>query len=165
MGGVEKRGPVGMPLPNSDERSIGHQTLMKSKNTPPKFLSRVALQFVNRVLRSLCRRLAKPPCFSICKPTLHFFRVQGSVCLCVWSSPTWWLTVSTWTLCGRRLAPRRANEGYTAEPSVRARLVCSAYHRHPGRTANHPPQRLDSLTPDAHRAGATPPLPRQTSER
>jgi len=50
---VEKRGSVGVPLPNSDERSIGHQTLMKSKNTPPKFLSRVELQFVKRVSRAL----------------------------------------------------------------------------------------------------------------
>src|SRR3982074_955198 len=32
--------------------------------------------------------------------------------------------VSTWTCCGGRLAPRRANEGYTAEP-LRA-LVSSA---------------------------------------
>src|SRR5438105_4605392 len=42
--------------------------------------------------------------------------------------------VSTWTLCGGRLAPRRAHERYTAEPAACARLVCQAYHRHPGRT-------------------------------
>ena len=53
--------------------------------------------------------------------------------------PTAWGAVSTWTRCGERLAPRRANEGYTAEPSAHARLVCQAYHRHPGRTAPHAP--------------------------
>jgi len=47
--------------------------------------------------------------------------------------------VSTWTSCGGRLAPRRANEGYTAEPPALARLVCQAYHRRPGRTACRPP--------------------------
>ena len=39
-------------------------------------------------------------------------------------SPTLRQVVSTWTCCGGRLAPRRANEGYTAEP-LRA-LVSSA---------------------------------------
>ena len=43
-------------------------------------------------------------------------------------SPTLRQIVSTWTRCGGRLAPRRANEGYTAEPSALARLVCQAYH-------------------------------------
>src|SRR5712692_147288 len=38
--------------------------------------------------------------------------------------PTLRQVVSTWTCCGGRLAPRRANEGYTAEP-LRA-LVSSA---------------------------------------
>src|SRR6266581_6881600 len=47
--------------------------------------------------------------------------------------------ISTWTRCGERLLPRRANEGYTAEPSAYARLVCQAYHRHPGRMAPHAP--------------------------
>jgi len=47
--------------------------------------------------------------------------------------------VSTWTLCGGRLAPRRANERYTSEPAMLARLVCQAYHRHPGRTRLSPP--------------------------
>jgi hypothetical protein len=47
--------------------------------------------------------------------------------------------VSTWTLCGGRLAPRRANERYTSEPAVCARLVCQAYHRHPGCTRLSPP--------------------------
>jgi hypothetical protein len=46
---------------------------------------------------------------------------------------------TTWTRRGERQAPRRANEGYTAEPSVPARLVCTAYHRHPGRTVCRPP--------------------------
>ncbi len=41
--------------------------------------------------------------------------------------------------CGGRLAPRRANERYTAEPSALARLVCQAYHRCPGRTRLSPP--------------------------
>src|SRR5260221_10213637 len=68
------------------------------------------------------------------------------------SSPTLRQIVSTWTRCGGRLAPRRANEGYTAEPSALARLVCQAYHRRPGRTPCRP-QCLDSLTPDASRAG------------
>ena len=47
--------------------------------------------------------------------------------------------VSTWTLCGGRLVPRRANERYTAEPTGYARLGCQAYHRHPGRTRLSPP--------------------------
>jgi hypothetical protein len=58
--------------------------------------------------------------------------------------------VSTWTLCGGWLAPRRANEGYTTETAVSTRLVCQAYHRHPGRTTCRPPC-LNSLTPDARR--------------
>src|SRR6266700_3188428 len=75
-------------------------------------------------------------------------------------TPTLRQVVSTWTLCGGRLAPRRANERYTAEPAVCARLVCQAYHRHPGRTTCRPPC-LNSLTPDAHRAGPLHPrLPR-----
>src|SRR5438094_10066949 len=65
--------------------------------------------------------------------------------------------VSTWTCCGGRLAPRRANEGYTAEPAACARLVCQAYHSCPGSTICRPLHGLDSLTPDAHRAG--PPHP------
>jgi hypothetical protein len=36
--------------------------------------------------------------------------------------------ISTWTGCGERLAPRRATEGYTAEPAAPARLVFQAYH-------------------------------------
>src|SRR6266567_7508760 len=64
--------------------------------------------------------------------------------------------VSTWTLCGGRLAPRRAHERYTAEPAACARLVYQAYHRRPGRTTRRPPG-LDSLTPDAHRAGLSTP--------
>src|SRR2546421_11196501 len=70
--------------------------------------------------------------------------------------PTLQQVVSTWTCCGGRLAPRRANEGYTAEPSALARLVCQAYHRCPGRTLYRPPC-LNSLTQEAHRAG--PPRP------
>ena len=38
--------------------------------------------------------------------------------------PTARRAVSTWTRCDGRLAPRRANEGYTAEP--RRALVSSA---------------------------------------
>src|SRR5205085_4694376 len=60
--------------------------------------------------------------------------------------------VSTWTCCGERLAPRRATEGYTAEAPACARLVCQAYHSCPGRTPCRP-HGLDSLPPDAHRAG------------
>jgi hypothetical protein len=56
------------------------------------------------------------------------------------SHPTLRLVVSTWTRCGGRLAPRRANEGYTAEPAALARLVCQAYHRRPGRTPCRPPK-------------------------
>src|SRR5258708_15834636 len=48
-------------------------------------------------------------------------------------SPTLRQLVSTWTRCGGRLAPRRANEGYTAEPSALARLVCQASHSSPDR--------------------------------
>src|SRR5712692_7214799 len=66
--------------------------------------------------------------------------------------PTVRQVVSTWTRCGGRLAPRRANERYTAEPTTLARLVCQAYHRHPGCTTCRP-HCLNSLTPDAHRAG------------
>ncbi len=72
--------------------------------------------------------------------------------------------VSTWTRCGGRLAPRRANERYTAEPTTLTRLVCQAYHRHPGRTTCRPPC-LDSLTPDAHRAGPLHPRPRWCASR
>src|SRR5438067_7775899 len=71
--------------------------------------------------------------------------------------PTLRQVVSTWTCCGGRLAPRRANEGYTAEPSALARLVCQAYHSYPGRTPCRPLHGLDSLTLHAHRAG--PPRP------
>ncbi len=53
--------------------------------------------------------------------------------------PTAREAISTWTRCGERLLPRRANEGYTAEPSAHARLVCQAYHRHSGRMAPHAP--------------------------
>ena len=66
--------------------------------------------------------------------------------------PTLRRVVSTWTRCGGRLVPRRANERYTAEPATLARLGCQAYHRHPGRTTRRP-HGLNSLTPDAHRAG------------
>jgi hypothetical protein len=59
--------------------------------------------------------------------------------------PTLRQVVSTWTLSGGRLAPRRANEGYTAEPTTLARLVCQAYHRHPGRTTCRPPASTRSL--------------------
>ncbi len=48
--------------------------------------------------------------------------------------------VSTWTPCDERLLPRRANEGYTAELPARARLVCQAYHRRPGRTTPRAPR-------------------------
>jgi hypothetical protein len=48
--------------------------------------------------------------------------------------------VSTWTPCDERLVPRRANEGYTAELPARARLVCQAYHRRPGRTTPRAPR-------------------------
>src|SRR5258708_14517561 len=75
-------------------------------------------------------------------------------------SPTLRQVVSTWTRCGGRLAPRRANEGYTAEPAALARLVCQAYHRRPGRTPCRP-QCLDSLTPDASRARPLHPRPQQ----
>src|SRR5260221_1597497 len=53
--------------------------------------------------------------------------------------PTLRQIVSTWTRCGGRLAPRRANEGYTAEPAALARLVCQAYHRRKGSYALPPP--------------------------
>jgi hypothetical protein len=66
--------------------------------------------------------------------------------------PTLRRVVSTWTLCGGRLVPRRATERYTSEPPAHARLVCQAYHRYPGRTTRRP-HCLDSLTPDAHRTG------------
>src|SRR2546421_1153255 len=71
--------------------------------------------------------------------------------------PTLQQVVSTWTACGGRLAPRRANEGYTAEPSALARLVCQAYHRCPGRTPCRPlmPQLAHSGGPQRR---ASPPV-------
>src|SRR5258708_23231128 len=70
-------------------------------------------------------------------------------------SPTLRQVVSTWTRCGGRLAPRRANEGYTAEPSALARLVCQAYHTRPSRTPCPPP--LPTLAPSRrHQSRATP---------
>src|SRR5271165_390372 len=83
------------------------------------------------------------PKFTLTSVLLH----NGSV-----RPPTLRQIVSTWTLCGGRLSPRRANERYTSEPATLARLVCQAYHRHPGRTICRP-RCLNSLTPDAHRAG------------
>jgi hypothetical protein len=68
--------------------------------------------------------------------------------------PTAWGAVSTWTRCGERLAPRRASEGYTAEPSTHARLVCQAYHRHPGRTAPHLTS-IDFLGKKGEKSGAS----------
>jgi hypothetical protein len=64
---------------------------------------------------------------------------------------------STWTLCGERLAPRRAHERYTAEPAACARLVCQAYHRRPGRATGRPPvpRLAHSRCPQSR---ATPPL-------
>ena len=73
------------------------------------------------------------------------------------SHPTLRQIVSTWTLCGLRLAPRRANEGYTAEPSALARLVCTAYHRHQGRTACRTPNASTrSLRMPAEQGRSTP---------
>jgi len=78
-------------------------------------------------------------------------------------SPTLRQIVSTWTRCGGRLAPRRANEGYTAEPSALARLVCQAYHSVSRSYALPPPnastrslrmpaeQALPPLTPTSRR--------------
>src|SRR6266849_6428696 len=77
--------------------------------------------------------------------------------------PTLRQVVSTWTRCGGRLAPRRANEGYTAEPSALARLVCQAYHSVSRSYALPPPnastrslrmpaeQALPPLTPTSRR--------------
>jgi len=73
-------------------------------------------------------------------------------------SPTLRQVVCTWTCCGGWLAPRRANEGYTAEPPAPARLLCQAYHSCPGSTTCRP-HCLDSLTPDASRAGPLHPRP------
>jgi hypothetical protein len=69
--------------------------------------------------------------------------------------------VSTWTRCGERLAPRRANEGYTAELFVPARLAWSAYHRHPGctgRSMPHPDASTHSLRMPAELALSFPNL-------
>jgi len=79
----------------------------------------------------------------IFSPRMTTYRVLRSVCSATRANqrcaPTCERCVSTWTSCGGRLAPRRANERYTAEPSARARLVCQAYHRRPGRTRLSPP--------------------------
>jgi len=56
------------------------------------------------------------------------------------SHPTLRQVASTWTLCGGRLLPRRANERYTAEPAACARPGCQAYHRRPGRATCRPPR-------------------------
>src|SRR5207253_2224638 len=70
-------------------------------------------------------------------------------------SPTLRQVVSTWTCCGGRLAPRRAHEGYTAEP-LRA-LVSSAQPPTAIQVVRPAaPSCLDSLTPDAHRGGPPP---------
>ena len=72
--------------------------------------------------------------------------------------------VSTWTLCGGRLLPRRANERYTSEPPTLARLVCQAYHRHPGRTRlSPPPASTRSLLMPTEQGRSTPsPLQRKS---
>ena len=57
-----------------------------------------------------------------------------------------------------RLVPRRANERYTSEPATLAHLGWQAYHRHPGSYAPFAPSCLNSLTPDAHRAGPLHPI-------
>src|SRR6266705_2245885 len=70
--------------------------------------------------------------------------------------PTLRQVVSTWTRCGGRLAPRRANERYTAEPSTLARLVCQAYHRRPGRTTCRPHASTRSLLMPTEQGLSTP---------
>ena len=85
--------------------------------------------------------------------------------------------VSTWTLCGGRLVPRRANERYTSEPAKLAHLGWQAYHRHPGRTCLSPPpastrsllmpteQGRSTPSPLQHRCRAIPPfLPRLVAD-
>ena len=71
--------------------------------------------------------------------------------------PTLRQVVSTWTLCGLRLVPRRANDGYTAEL---LRALVSVTQPTTGVQVVRPaaPQCLDSLTLDARRTG--PLLPR-----
>jgi hypothetical protein len=78
-----------------------------------------------------------------------------------YSHPTLRQVISIWTLCGGWLAPRRANEGYTAGTAACARLVCQAYHRCPDRMTCRPLQCLNSLTPDARRGGPLHPRPRR----
>ncbi|HEU5382450.1 MAG TPA: hypothetical protein VFV38_44125, partial [Ktedonobacteraceae bacterium] len=52
--------------------------------------------------------------------------------------PTQRQAASTWTRCGEKLVPRRANERYTTEPLGVARLGQPAYHSGPGRPTRRP---------------------------
>jgi hypothetical protein len=60
---MEKRDPVGVPLPTSDQK-YGLQPRIRCANTPPKFFSRVKLQSNRRVLRDLCQPGATQLSFS-----------------------------------------------------------------------------------------------------
>ncbi len=65
---MEKRDPVGVPLPTSDQK-YGLQPRIRCAHTPPRFFSRVKLQSVRRVLRDRFQQGATPLCFSTLNST------------------------------------------------------------------------------------------------
>jgi hypothetical protein len=67
--------------------------------------------------------------------------------------------------CGERLAPRRANEGYTAEPPAPARLGGLAYHRRPGSTTHRtsPDASTRSLRMPTEQGHSSPPPMRSSA--
>ena len=89
-----------------------------------------------------CARIILTAHFSYSFQQLTISKVFSHVCASITKDrcdhPTLRQAISTWTCRGVRLAPRRANEGYTAEPAACARLVCQAYHSCPGRTTCRP---------------------------
>src|SRR5712692_2182455 len=154
---VERSEPVEVSLPSTAEGFLAVPTDISGVlSTSPTEGQGVCPHYVKRGLRAHALEERLPGDLSISQSTQKEARKQEATwqqvsgCL-----PTLRRAISTWTSCGGRLAPRRATEGYTAEPAALARLVCRAYHRCPGRMARRP-RCLDSLAPDARRAG--PPL-------
>ena len=68
----DKRDPVGVPLPTSDEK-YGLQPHIRCANTPPKFFSRVKLQSVGGFCRIVSSR-ELPHCASPLKMVHRFLR-------------------------------------------------------------------------------------------
>ena len=142
---LERSGPVEMPLPSTAEGFLAVPTDISGVlNTSPTESQGVCPHYVKRGLRAHVLGERLPGDLSIYQSTQKEARKQEDR----WRReremsgflPALRRAISTWTLCGGRLAPRRANEGYTAEPAALARLVCQAYHRRPGRTRLSPPR-------------------------